>query len=409
MQVTEEKRMRKAIVMAGGQGSRLQPLTLTRPKPMVPVANRPVMAHILEWLRGHGFSEVLVTLHYRADDIRRAFGDGRSHGLKITYRVEEKPLGTAGSVKYAEDWIANEPFLVASGDALTDLDLGALQRLHRQSGAWLTLGLKRVPDPSQYGVVELDEQGRVVRFQEKPGAGRAFSNLANTGIYCVEPEVLERVPGGHSYDWSRDVFPQLLAEGLPLYGHCLDGYWCDIGSMNAYRRGQIDALEGAVRVALPATAVRPGIWMGPNARVAPGAVIEGPALLGAGCRIERDALVLPGSVIGERTVVRAGACIWNAVVGSECEIGTGAVVRDCVVGEETRVGSGCSVTDGAVIGRGCRLTGRARIGAGQRVEPDQVLSGAPAGDDLTHRMPPRRSGVPISRHGPGDLLAPAGS
>src|SRR5712692_2501051 len=145
--------MRKAIVMAGGQGSRLQPLTLTRPKPLVPVANRPVLPYILEWLRGHGFSEVLVTLHYRPDDIRRAFGDGHALGLQITYQVDEEPLGTAGSVKFAEDWIANEPFLVASGDALTDLDLGPLARHHQETGAWVTLGLKPVSDPSAYGVV----------------------------------------------------------------------------------------------------------------------------------------------------------------------------------------------------------------------------------------------------------------
>src|SRR6266852_6261683 len=306
MRVTEEKRMRKAIVMAGGQGSRLQPLTLTRPKPLVPVANRPVMAHILEWLRGHGFSEVLVTLHYRAEDIRRVFGDGRGHGLKITYRVEEKPLGTAGSVKYAEDWIANEPFLVASGDALTDLDLAALQQRHRASGAWLTLGLKQVPDPSQYGVVELDDAGRVARFQEKPGANRAFSNLANTGIYCVEPQVLERVPLGQPYDWSRDVFPQLMAEGLPLFGHSLDGYWCDIGSISDFCRGQRDALKNSVRVALPGIEVSPGIWVGANAHVEPGAVLEGPVLIGAGCRVEWDARVLAGSVLGDYTIVRAG-------------------------------------------------------------------------------------------------------
>jgi mannose-1-phosphate guanylyltransferase/phosphomannomutase len=401
--------MRKAIVMAGGQGSRLQPLTLTRPKPLVPVANRPVMTHILEWLRDHGFSEVLVTLHYRADDIRRAFGDGRTLGLKITYRVEEKPLGTAGSVKYAEDWIGGEPFLVASGDALTDVDLDALRQRHRETGAWLTLGLKQVQDPSQYGVVELDERGKVARFQEKPGRGQAFSNLANTGIYCIEPQVLERVPNGRAYDWSRDVFPQLMAEGLPLFGHSLDGYWCDIGSMSDYRRGQRDALEGVVRVALPGTTMRPRIWIGPNVRIAPGVVIEGPALLGAGCRLERDALVLPGSILGEQTVVRTGACVWNAVVGSDCEIGAGAVVRDCVVGEETRIGSGCSVSEGAVIGRGCRLIGRIRIGEGQRVEPDQVLSGTPPAGDLTRSTPPRRARLPLSMPPSGDLLAPAGS
>ena len=298
-------------------------------------------------------------------------------GCKITYRVEDEPLGTAGSVKFAEDWIGGEPFLIASGDALTDLDLSSLLRRHRETGAWLTLGLKHVEDPSEYGVVELDGRGRVARFQEKPGPGRAFSNLANTGIYCVEPQVLSRIPSGRPYDWSRDVFPQLLAEGLPLYGHGLDGYWCDIGSMNDYRRGQRDALDGAVRVTLPGDPVRPGIWMGPNVRIAPGAVIEGPVLLGAGCKIEKDALVLPGSVIGDRTVVRAGACVWNAVLGAECEVGSSAVVRDCVVGEETRVGTNCTVTEGAVIGRGCRLVAAMQVGSGARIDPDQVLSGAP--------------------------------
>src|SRR5260370_1315516 len=185
--------MRKAIVMAGGQGSRLRPLTLTRPKPMLPVANRPVLAHILEWLRGHGFSDVLMTLHYRAEEIRRAFGDGRSFGVRITYRVEEQPLGTAG-------------------------------------------------------------------------AGR--------------------------------VRPPLVAGGLALFGQELDGYWCDIGSMNDYRRGQRDALEGVVHVTLPGTAVQPGVWHGPQVWIAPEAVVEGPALLGAGCRIERGARVLAGRVLG---------------------------------------------------------------------------------------------------------------
>jgi mannose-1-phosphate guanylyltransferase/phosphomannomutase len=368
--------MRKAIVMAGGQGSRLRPLTLTRPKPLVPVANRPVLAHILDWLRRHDFSEVLITLHYRADDIRRAIGDGRTLGLKVTYRIEEEPLGTAGSVKFAEDWVANEPFLIASGDALTDLDLASLRRRHRESGAWMTLGLKTVQDPSEYGIVVLDERGRVDRFQEKPGAGKAFSNLANTGIYCVEPQVLQRVPRGKSYDWSRDVFPQLMSEGLPLFGQTLDGYWCDIGSMHDYRRGQRDALDGTVRVALPATEARPGVWTGPNVQIAPGAVVEGPVLLGAGCRIERDALVLPGSILGDGTVAHSGACVWNATLGAGCEVGPGAVVRDCVIGEETRVGPACSVSEGAVIGRGCRLTAAVRVGDGARVDPDQVLSGA---------------------------------
>lgn len=402
--------MRKAIVMAGGQGSRLRPLTLARPKPLVPVANRPVLAHILDWLRGHGFSDVLVTLHYRAEDIRRAVGDGRAFGLKIAYRVEEEPLGTAGSVKLAEDWIGGEPFLIASGDALTDLDLDALRRQHRESGAWLTLGLKRVEDPSAYGVVALDGRGRVTRFQEKPGPGEAFSQLANTGIYCVEPRVLTEVPPGRACDWSREVFPRLLAEGRPLFGQVLDGYWCDVGSMEEYRRGQWDALKGTVRVALPATGVSAGVWFGANARIAPGAVVQGPVLLGADCRIERDAWVLPGSVIGDRTIVRAGACVGGAVLGKGCRIGPGAVVRDSVLDDGVWVGAGGAVAEGAVIGRGCRLAAGVRVGDGQRVEPAQWLD-LVAGPIMAEsprpasRPPARRSPRPTGG-GTAPVLAP---
>jgi len=335
--------MRKAIVMAGGQGSRLWPLTLFRPKPLVPIANRPVLAYILEWLRRHGLAEVLVTLHYRAGDIPGALGDGRSYGLRLSYRVEEAPLGTAGSVRAAADWIGEEPFLVVSGDVLTDLDLAALCRQHQETGSWLTLGLQRVADPSEYGVVELDEPGRVVRFQEKPGRGQARSHLANTGIYAVAPEALAHVPQGEPSDWSRDIFPRFLAERRPLFGSLLDGYWCDIGSVGPYCAAQREALKGGVQVALPGRARRPGVWVGQGSRLARGAVLTGPALLGAGCRIEGGARILPGSVLGDRVIVRGGAQIAGATIGAGCEVGAGAVVRDCVLDEEVSVGDRKSV------------------------------------------------------------------
>jgi mannose-1-phosphate guanylyltransferase / phosphomannomutase len=369
--------MRKAIVMAGGQGSRLWPLTLTRPKPLVPVANQPVIAHILHWLRGHGFSEVLVTLHYRANDIRRALREGPSFGLTITYEVEDEPLGTAGCVKAAEHWIAGEPFLIASGDALTDVDLTALQRKHRESGAWLTLGLKRVHDPSHFGVVEVANGGSVVRFQEKPGPGRAFSNLVNTGIYCIEPQVLTRVPRGRAADWSHEIFPLLLAEGQPLYGHELHGYWRDIGSLREYYRGQQDFLAGAIHMEAPAIKVGPHLWVGVNAHMAPGAVVKGPALLGAGCRIEPEALILPGSMLGAGTVVHRGACIAGAILGAGCVVGSGALLRDCIVDDEVEIGPHCVVQSRAVVGRGCYLEAGAQVSAGRRIEPSTVLPDPP--------------------------------
>lgn len=373
--LTGWKEMRKAIVLAGGQGSRLWPLTLTRPKPLVPVANQPVIAHILHWLRRHDFSEVLVTLHYRANDIRRALEDGHSFGLKIDYRVENEPLGTAGCVKAAEGWIAGEPFLIASGDALTDVDLAALQRQHRESCAWLTLGLKSVHDPSQFGVVELDGQGRVVRFQEKPGPGRAFSNLANTGIYCVEPQVLERVRPGRAADWSHDIFPRLMAEQHLLYGHELHGYWRDIGSFGEYLQGQRDVLEGALRVDVPGIELRPHLWVGLNAHIAPGAVVKRQVLVGPECHIESDVRLLPGTVLGAGTVVRRGACIQGAIVGAGCVVGPDAVLRNCILDDEVQIAAHSLIGSGAVIGRGCHLAAGARVSEELRLEPGRVLAG----------------------------------
>jgi mannose-1-phosphate guanylyltransferase/phosphomannomutase len=376
--------MMKAIVMAGGQGSRLWPLTATRPKPLVSVANRPVMTYLLEWLRHYDVTEVLVTLHYRAADICRTFGEGRALGLTIAYHVEEQPLGTAGAVKAAEAWIDGEPYLVVSGDGLTELDLRTLCRQHRQSGAMLSIGLTRVEDPSAYGVVELNDEGYVSRFQEKPRPGEAFSSLVNTGIYCMEPQVLCHVPEERPWDWSRDAFPRFLERGIAVFGQELKGYWCDVGNVTAYRRAQRDMLSRAAQGQglLPAARqLTEGVWAEPDVQIAPGAVIEGPVLLGADVRIEREARVLAGSIIGARTVVRAAARVEGAVIGARCQIGAGALVRDAVIDDETALAPGCWVTGGSVIGRGCRLGPDVRLGEGRRIAPDQAIavSGAAPG------------------------------
>jgi mannose-1-phosphate guanylyltransferase/phosphomannomutase len=372
-------RMRKAIVMAGGQGERLRPLTSHRPKPLVSIVNRPLLGHILPWLQGHGFTDVLITLHYRAEAIRRAVGEASESsafgihtlGLRLTCQVEERPMGTAGSVKLAEAWLDGEPFLVVSGDALTDVDLAALQRRHRASGAWLTLGVKSVEEPSRFGVVERDRHGRVLRFQEEPAPGAAFSTLVNTGIYCVEPRVLAWVRKEQPCDWSRDVFPGLLAEGRPLFAEELAGYWRDVGTFASYALGQQDALQGRVRVSVPGVVLVPGVWIGSNAWIAPGAVLQGPVLVGAGCRIERGAQVLPGTVLGEDTLVRSGACVKGAILGAGCRVGPESVVWDSILDDGVWIGAGCSVTEGAVMGWGCRLTRGMHVVAGQWERRDE--------------------------------------
>src|SRR5580693_4022903 len=209
--------------MAGGEGTRLRPMTSNQPKPMLPVVNRPIMEHVLRLLRQHGFDETVVTVQFLASLVRNYFGDGEEFGMRLQYATEEMPLGTAGSVRNAEDELRNEPFIVISGDALTDMDLSDMVRHHKTSGALVTVGLARVPDPLEFGIVITEEDGRIQRFLEKPTWGQVFSDTVNTGVYVMEPEVLAEVPPGEVVDWSHDVFPKLLKRGAPLFGYISDG------------------------------------------------------------------------------------------------------------------------------------------------------------------------------------------
>src|SRR4051794_33135066 len=251
----------KAVVMAGGEGTRLRPLTSNQPKPMVPIVGKPCMEHIVELLRDHGFDEVVVTLAFMPQAIRSYFGDGEALGVKIEYSVEDTPLGTAGSVKQAEGAL-QETFLVISGDALCDVDLGALLDFHREKQAAVTIGLKSVDNPLEFGIVVTDEDGRVERFLEKPSWSQVFSDTINTGIYVMEPEVLRHIPPGESYDFSSQLFPLLLEMGRPLYGFVLDGYWQDIGNLDQYRQANFDALGERVRLENKGIRIRGDVWGG---------------------------------------------------------------------------------------------------------------------------------------------------
>src|SRR6185312_5660227 len=237
----------KAVVMAGGEGTRLRPLTSNQPKPMVPVAGKPCMEHILELVRGHGLTNVVATLAYMPQVIRGYFGEGSQLGLELDYSVEEVPAGTAGSVKLLEHYL-DETFLVVSGDALTDMDLSALLAAHRESGAAATLALKRVPDPLEFGVVITGEDGQIERFLEKPTWGEVFSDTINTGIYVIEPEVLSFIPPGEEFDFAHDLFPLLLDKGMPMYGYAPEGEWTDVGNLEAYLEVHRDVLDRRVQV-----------------------------------------------------------------------------------------------------------------------------------------------------------------
>ncbi|HEX4255691.1 MAG TPA: mannose-1-phosphate guanyltransferase [Streptosporangiaceae bacterium] len=363
----------KAVVMAGGEGTRLRPMTANQPKPLLPVANRPIMEHVLRLLRRHGFTDTVVTVQFLAALVRNYFGDGEDFGMGLQYATEEMPLGTAGSVKNAEDALRDEPFLVISGDALTDIDLTAMVRFHKEQGALVTVGLTRVPDPLEFGIVIADEDGRIQRFLEKPTWGQVFSDTVNTGIYVMEPEVLAEVPPGESVDWSADVFPAMLKRGAPLFGYISNGYWEDVGTHESYLKAQADVLAGRVQADIDGFEVSPGVWVAEGAEVDPEAVLRGPLCIGDYAKIEAGADIREYTVIGSNVVVKEGAFLHRAVVHNNVYVGQGATLRGCVVGKNTDVMRLARIEESAVVGDECVIEPEAYLSASVKVYPFKTI------------------------------------
>jgi len=367
----------KGVVMAGGEGSRLRPLTSSRPKPLAPVANKPVMHHIVDLLRRHGITEIVATLHYLADEIENYFGDGSDFGVRMHYVVEDTPLGTAGAVKLAQEYLADERFVVISGDALTDLDLGALGDFHDRNGARGTIALQRVANPLEFGVVVTDDACRITRFLEKPSWGEVFSDTINTGIYVLEPEIFEYMEAGRSYDFSKDIFPFMLRDGKPLYGYVTSDYWSDIGNLQQYQQANYDALSGAVRVEIPGTLSASGVWIGENTRIHPEARVVGPAVLGKNVTVESGAVVEELCAIGDSSILAADAKLHRTIAWEDVYVGEHATLSGCTLADRVIVKDRVSIAEGAVIGRNSTLGSGAIVPSNIKLWPDKsVASGA---------------------------------
>ena len=369
----------KAVVMAGGEGTRLRPLTSNQPKPMVPIVGKPCMEHIVELLKLHGFEDIIVTTAFLPQAIRSYFGDGESLGVDIGYSVEESPLGTAGSVRLAAGRL-DDTFLVISGDALCDVDLTSLVEFHREKKASVTIGLKAVENPLEFGIVVTDEEGRVERFLEKPSWGQVFSDTINTGIYVLEPEVLQHIPTDRPYDFSKELFPLLLEMGRPIYGHVFDGYWQDIGNLDQFRQANIDALEERVRLNIAGIRIRGNVWLGDGVDLDDLDAIEGPAYIGSYCRIGRGARVGPHVVLATSVTVRERGRVVRSMVDSSTYIGRSS--------------------------RGRGRDHRARLRpARARSRPRGRCDRRRGEDRLRERDPPRRPDLPVQ--GSRDRLAAA--
>jgi mannose-1-phosphate guanylyltransferase / phosphomannomutase len=368
----------KAVIMAGGFGTRLRPLTTHIPKPLVPVGNVPIMEHTVRLLKRHGFTDLLVLLYFLPETITGHFGDGSRWGVRISYATPTADLGTAGAVRFAAAEL-DEPVLVISGDVLTDFDLQAAVRSHRERGAEASIVLTRVDSPLAYGIVITDDAGRIVRFLEKPSWGEVFSDTINTGIYILEPAVLGAVPAGRPYDFGRELFPALLASGRALYGHVAEGYWRDVGDLTEYRTAHLDLLQGRVGVEIPGTRTEGPdyrVWVGEGARVDFLTKLSGSVIIGAGAQVA-PGVRLANCVVGPECVIAAGAEVEGSVLWDHVDVGPGARVKEAIVGTRAQIRANAFIAEGVVIGDYARIGESSTVKANAKVWPyKEVEDGA---------------------------------
>jgi mannose-1-phosphate guanylyltransferase len=355
----------QALILAGGEGTRLRPLTTTVPKPVIPLANRPFISFMLDWLMAHGVNDIVMSCGFLAEGVRSVLGDGAELGIRIRYVEEEHPLDTAGAVKFAE-LLLDERFLVMNGDILADFNLSALQRLHEARNAKCTIALTPVEDPSAYGLVRTGPDSQVEAFLEKASPQEIDTNLINAGAYVLERDVLAMIPDGKPFSFERDVFPALTGNGL--YGFEATGYWLDIGTPERYLEATRDILEGNVETVIKASLSNgAALSIGVEASVDPAAEINGPSLAGAGSEIDAGARLGPLAVIGDRCRVGQGAIVERAVLHQSVEVERGAVVRESIVGAGARIGASSRVEAGTIIGAGA-VIGSDSVLEGERIE-----------------------------------------
>ena len=356
----------KAVILAGGEGTRLKPLTFRRPKPLIPIAGRPCIDFVIRSLIASGFREIVITTAYLSDKLIQSIGDGVDYNASILYSFEGTPAGTAGAVRRVANFIG-ETFVVAMGDVLADVDFRVLYEFHRDRGGVATIALTRVEDPTQYGIAAIDGRGRIVKFREKPKKEEAFSDLANAGIYVLEPKVLEFIPPDQPFDFAKDVFPKLLAKGLPVYGKELDGVWMDIGRPRDLWRASMEVVKREGKpVSIAGVRTDGQLILQEGAVVERGATLHGPVFLASGSRV-------------------AGGCtVSNACVYEGTTIDADASVTNSIVLEQSRIGERSEVID-SVVARSCRI------------EEDVRLVSSLIGDDMTVKAHSRLENATVSQ------------
>lgn len=369
----------KAVIMSGGKGTRLRPLTCHLPKPMVPILNKPVMEYAIELLKKYKIEDIAVTLAYLPSSIIDYFGDGSEFGVNLNYFIEETPLGTGGSVKNAEDFLQST-FVVVSGDAFTNINLQKALDFHKRKGSKATLILKKEAIPLEYGVIITDKDGKIIRFLEKPSWGEVFSDTINTGIYILEPEVLDYYKKGDNFDFSKDLFPRLLKDGIPMYGYVTDEYWCDVGDLESYIQTHEDLLQGKISADFNSQEIEKGIWIGEGTIVSRSAEISPPVYIGENCIIKSNVKLEPYTVIGDNCFIDEGSSIKKSIVWDNVMISRGIESRKSIIcdfahiGENARMFENSVVGSSSIVSSGATVNPHIKIWPHKKIESDAIVS-----------------------------------
>lgn len=365
--------------MCGGEGTRLRPLTFERPKPCIPIVNKPSIEHLVSHLSNLGFHDIILTVGYKGDEIEQSLGDGALFGATIRYVYEEHKLGTAGSVKNAQALLGDKPFLVVGGDHVTDINLLEFYREHLKNAPMITIGLISVDDPSEYGIADIDVENRIRRFAEKPGPGEIFSNLASTGMYVCSPEIFEYIPDNQKFDFAKNLFPLLMERGMMLNGWLARGNWSDVGSPGSLRMAEKWKLQDMNYASLSGDIdiknahIQGPVDFGSSIYVGYNSRIVGPVAIGSGTSIGDNVLIGPYTTIGKNCVIRSNVRVLSSSLYNRVVIGQGTSVSGAIIDNDTMIGDSCSIEHGSVIGPRSILRNRVTVHSNTRLWPDIVV------------------------------------
>ncbi|WXG41286.1 MAG: NDP-sugar synthase [Candidatus Freyarchaeum deiterrae] len=372
----------KAVILAGGYGTRLRPLTYTTPKTMLPICDKPVLHWIIDSLSKRGFDEIIITTNYLEEKIKNYFGDGQEFGVKLYYPKENEPLGTAGSVKNAEKYL-DEPFGIIQADNITEISLAEALKYHKEKKGIATISLIDVENPWQFGIAELNRKNQVKKFLEKPKPDECFSNLASTGLYVLEPEILDYIPANTPFDFAKDLFPQLLKRGKRIYGYRAEGFWVDVGKPEGYMKAT-EWIVNQINKYISETAEIEGkvegpVYIGENTVIKKGTKVEGPVIIENDCTIEAGAQIQPGSIVKSGVTIGSYTKVDKAVMYQDSIIASSAHLQECIIAENCEVGNKVDIGKLAVVGPNCVIADSSTVLPGSRIWPDLWVKGRISG------------------------------